>query len=227
MGETGCAIGRFFFILQYMQITIFGASGKVGRLVVVEALKRGYDVVAFVHMHSPFEDQKHLTVVQGDVASSEDVAKALKGSQAVISCLGSWGRPGRNVLTVAMDTIIPVMNEQKIQRIISLTGYGADAPDVVPSLGHKLMMKALSPFPAGRVFRDGEVHMHLLAVSTLDWTTLRSPIMKNSGTSKYRLAETPRFPLKRIARGAVVAAIFDQLDSDEYLHQAPVINPST
>jgi len=208
-----------------MQITIFGASGKVGRLVVAEALKHGYDVVAFVHSHNPFENGAHLTVVQGDIASAEDVAKALQGSDAVINCLGSWGRPGRNVLTRAMDTIIPAMTEQKIQRIISLTGHGADAPDVVPSFSHKLMMKALSPFPAGKVFRDGEEHMHLLAMSSLDWTVLRSPIMKNGSDGAYHLADKPGFPLKRITRTAVVSAILNQLETDVYLQQAPVVNP--
>lgn len=208
-----------------MQITVFGASGKVGRLVVAEALKHGYDVVAFVHTSNPFEEEAHLTVVQGDISSRADVDKALQGSQAAINCLGSWGRSGRDVLTRAMDTIIPAMSEQKIQRMVSLTGHGADAPDVVSSWPHKLMMKVLFPFPAGKVFRDGEVHMHLLAASTLDWTVLRSPIMKNSGASAYHLAETPGFPLKRINRTAVVAAILDQLEMDSYIHRAPVINP--
>ncbi|MBC7582106.1 NAD(P)H-binding protein [Aeromicrobium sp.] len=204
-----------------MQITIFGASGSVGRLVVSEALKRGYDVVAFVHNHNPFEELNHLTIVKGDIANSGDITKALLGSEAVISCLGSWGQPGRNVLTTAMTAIIPAMKAQKITRIITLTGSGAMAPDVTEGLGHKLFMKAMAPFPAGKVFHDGEQHMKLLAVSSLDWTSLRSPIMKSKGTSAYQL--TSKASNARLPRSAVVAALIDQLTLTEYIYQAPII----
>ncbi|MGH7241512.1 MAG: NAD(P)-dependent oxidoreductase [Candidatus Saccharimonadales bacterium] len=207
-----------------MQVTVFGASGKVGMLVVEELLARGYDVVAFVHRHNPFHEKPRLKIVEGDVAKLADVERALQGSEAVFNCLGSWGRPGRNVLTVGMGTIIPAMEAQGIKRIISLTGHGADAPDVVPSLAHKLMMKLLSPFPAGTVFRDGEVHMHMLAASSLDWTALRSPLMKSKGKSTYTLTERPGFPLKVIARPAVASAMVDQLTLSEYIHRSPVVN---
>src|SRR4051812_42365964 len=100
-----------------MQVTVFGASGKVGRLVVAEALQRGYSVKAFVHSRNPFEDSPKLKVVKGDVYDSDDVAKALRGSDAVISCLGSWGSKRRDVLSSAMRMIIPAMTEQKIGRI--------------------------------------------------------------------------------------------------------------
>ncbi len=208
-----------------MQITVFGASGKVGRLVVAEALKRRYDVVAFVHKHNPLVENEHLTVQTGDVARTADVMRALQGSEAVISCLGSWGQPGRNVQVTAMDVIIPAMEAQGPTRIITLTGSGALPPDVVPSLGNKLFMKLLSPFPAGKVFHDGEQHMKLLAASSLDWTSLRSPIMKNDGDSGYTLDEKPASAFGRVPRSAVVMALVDQLDSQQFLQRAPVINP--
>lgn len=210
-----------------MQVTVFGASGKVGRLVVAELLERGQSVVAFVHSNNPLSAQSGLTVIKGDTANVADVAKALISSQAVISCLGSWGQPGRNVLTTAMDVIIPAMEEQDIKRIVTLTGSGALAPDVVPSFGHKLAIKLLSPFPAGKVFHDGEQHMKLLASSTLDWTSLRSPIMKNDGSSTYTLDEKPASAFGRLPRSAVVMALVDQLETQDYLHRAPVINPGT
>ncbi|HWT55691.1 MAG TPA: NAD(P)-binding oxidoreductase [Candidatus Microsaccharimonas sp.] len=207
-----------------MQVTVFGASGKVGRLVADELLQHGYDVVAVVHRHHPFGSKPHLTVVEGDVARREDVDRALQGSEAVLCCLGSWGQPGRNVLTVGMGTIIPAMEALGITRIVSLTGHGADAPDIVSSMPHKLMMKMLSPFPAGTVFRDGEVHMHMLAASSLDWTALRSPLMKSRGRNSYVLTERPGFPLKVIARAAVASAVVDQLTLTDYIHRSPVIN---
>ncbi|MEJ0072736.1 MAG: NAD(P)H-binding protein [Candidatus Saccharibacteria bacterium] len=207
-----------------MQITVFGASGKVGSLVVEEALRRGYTVTAFVHSHSLFAPSGKLGIVKGDIYNAEDVAKALKGSDAVISTLGSWGTPGRDVLTAAMRAIIPAMTERSIRRVVTLTGSGAQAPDKPAGSGHRLFMRLLAPLPAGKVFRDGEAHMRLLAASDLDWTTLRSPVMNNFGKGSYRLDLKSGGPLATINRKAVAAALLDQLDSREFLDRAPIIH---
>ncbi len=50
-----------------MQITIFGASGKIGRIVVSILLAKGYSVVAFAYSNPKFEPTQNLTIVQGDV----------------------------------------------------------------------------------------------------------------------------------------------------------------
>jgi putative NADH-flavin reductase len=207
-----------------MQITVFGASGKVGSLVVEEALRRGFTVVAFVHSHDLFSPSGKLILVKGDVHNAEDVQKALRSSDAVISCLGSWGGKDRYVLTAAMKNIIPAMGEQKITRIITLTGSGAYAPEDKAGAVHKMLFYFLAPYPAGKIFRDGEEHMRLLAESGLDWTTLRSPIMNNLGGIRYRLSLKSGLPTATISRRAVAVAMLDQLGSDEFLAHAPVIH---
>ncbi len=119
------------------QITVFGASGKVGRLVVAELLGRGHNVVAFVHSQKLTEKDfvrdsvhdakatKNIRIVQGDIYNAVQVAAALSGSQAVISVLGSWGTKRKDILCSAMRAIIPAMEQQHIQRIVSLTGHDA------------------------------------------------------------------------------------------------------
>ena len=74
-----------------MQLTVFGASGRIGQLVVLLALERGHTVKAFVHSKNPFLDDKNLTIITGAVSDSATVGKALQGGKAVISALGSWG----------------------------------------------------------------------------------------------------------------------------------------
>ena len=76
-----------------MQITIFGANGKVGSLVVEMALQKGLHVVAFSHGKSLFTPSDNLRIVQGDVYNAADVSSALSGSDVVVSTLGSWGTP--------------------------------------------------------------------------------------------------------------------------------------
>lgn len=209
-----------------MKVTVFGASGKVGRVVVRQAIARGHEVTVFVHKNNPFADLPSVQIVQGDIYSGEDVRKAIAGSDAVISCLGSWGTKHRNVLTTAMQSLIPAMREQKISRIITLTGAGAPPPDQRLSAFHRLLMMLLSPFPAGKVFADGEQHMRLLLESDLDWTTIRSPVMSDHEGSGYTLKLEAGRTFPRIGREAVAASMLDQLESDEWARKAPALYPS-
>ena len=42
-----------------MNITVFGANGRVGKLVVRRALRQGRQVQAFVRTNSPFDEHEH------------------------------------------------------------------------------------------------------------------------------------------------------------------------
>lgn len=205
-----------------MQITVFGASGRVGQLVVSLAVSRGYTVVAFVHSHNPFEGSKGVRVVQGDISDKQAVATALQGSQAVISTLGSWGTKNKNVLEQGMQAILPAMREANITRIITVTGSGAhwsaDKPKLSATMG-RLLIK----FVAGKILRDGERHLQLLEASYLDWTSVRSPVMKGSGNA-YVLNNSAPSVLASIPREAVATCLVDLLDDTTHSQQAPYIH---
>lgn len=204
-----------------MQITVFGASGKVGSLVVEEALRRGYTVVAFVHSHDLFSPSGKLIMQKGDVYKPDDVARALRGSDAVVSCLSSWGASKRTVLGRAMQNILPAMVEQRITRLVSLTGIGIREKRGVL---YRLALSLLSPLPVGQVFRDAERHVALLRASNRDWTVVCSPVMNNLGSSDYRLSLHMGSPLTTVSRGGVAAALLDQIDATDYLRQTPTIH---
>lgn len=205
-----------------MQITVFGASGRVGRLVVAGAVSRGYNVVAFVHSHNPFEGTEGVRVVQGDISDKEAVAAALQGSQAVISTLGSWGTKQKSILEQGMQAILPAMREATITRIITVTGSGAhwsaDKPKLSASVG-RLLIKLV----ASKILRDGERHLQLLEASYLDWTSVRSPVMKGSGNT-YALNQKAPSLLASVPREAVATCLVDLLDNGRYSQQAPYIH---
>jgi len=71
--------------LGLQQVTIFGASGKLGRALTRRFLERGIQVRAVKHRSDiPIEHEK-LEVVQADVRNFDDVRSAVKGSESVIS----------------------------------------------------------------------------------------------------------------------------------------------
>lgn len=207
-----------------MKVTVFGASGKVGRQVVSLALERGHRVTAFVHEHNPFEDASNLHVITGDIRDKAAVVGALRDREAVISALGSWHRPDKSVLTQGMQTILPAMQAAGIRRIVTLTGANAfweeDTPSAVDRLGHSILNTL-----ASGILHDSEEHLRLLAASGLDWTCVRSPLMTRSHNHRYHLKRQLPSLLATIPREAVAHCLVDQLENVDFLRQAPIIYP--
>jgi len=206
-----------------MKIVIFGASGQVGTLLVAEMLKRGHDVSAFIHGPNSFVENKKLKVIRGDVHSQSDIEMAVVGNDAVLSALGSWGTETKDILSSAMNHIVPIMKSHGIKRIVSLTG--ADARDLGDRLN--ILQKLTSKFfniIAGKIITDGEEHIRILRDSNLNWTVLRSPVMTNRGThGSYRLDMSAAMPWNTISRKDVVTAMADLVEGQQFLQQSPVI----
>lgn len=108
-----------------MKISVFGANGKVGSLVVDELLRNNFQVVAFCYGKTSFRPNNNLTVIRGNVYNRQDVDRAIKGSEAVISTLGSWGSKNKDILSEGMKNIVAIMDHYRIKRIVSLTGADA------------------------------------------------------------------------------------------------------
>ena len=205
-----------------MHITIFGASGKVGRQVVTGLLAQGHEVTAFVHSHSPFDEHTKLQVVRGDVHDATAVRKAVQGSDVTISTLGSWHTKSKDILASAVANIILAMQGQGTKRLMTLTGAGAlwehDQPSLFDKANH-MLLSLIAP----NILRDGEEHLRQLTDSGLDWTCLRSPIMTHGRRSSYRLIDSLPAPWATIPRTAVVAALIEQITNIDHLKQAPFI----
>lgn len=208
------------------QVTVFGANGKVGSLVVAELLRRNYDVVAFVHNKSDLPDSPHLKLFRGDIYNVQSVNEALTGSSIVVSALGSWGTAKKDVLTVAMTNIIPSMQQRGISKIVSLTGAEARAPGDHLGVIHRLMHLLLS-IVAGKVLVDGEQHIAQLESSQLDWTVIRSAIMSphtSTDLTAYRLTTKRPMPWAIINRRRVVLSIVDAVNNQDWNRQAPFVS---
>lgn len=205
------------------RIVVFGANGRVGRLVVGLLLEKGYAVTAFVHRDDGSFDTNQVSIVQGDVYDVNSVEKAIAEADAAISTLGSWGTPKKDIVSSGMKAIIPLMQKYHMKRIISLTGADARASGDELSLIHRATYLAAS-LGAGKILKDGEDHIALLEESSLDWTVIRSPVMTETGSTTYVLNTSRCLPWQTIHRHAVAQAIVDQLDDMSYIGKSPFIN---
>ena len=83
-----------------MKIIVFGATGRTGREVVKQAIRKGIQVTAFVRNAETIKIQSNnLRVVVGQATNYDDVKKAIVGHDAVISCIGGPGMKPSTIIT--------------------------------------------------------------------------------------------------------------------------------
>lgn len=155
-----------------MQITVFGATGKTGRLVLEQGLAKGHRMTAYVRDSGRLPDlgSREVRVVTSEVDDQVAISKALEDANCVISALGS----GSGTLTKFARTIVPLMEAAGPQRIISLVGAGVAEPGDPSSFGRTVMLSLMKMLATG-VLKDASDHAEILRQSTLDWTLVRPP----------------------------------------------------
>ncbi|MBU9674221.1 SDR family oxidoreductase [Planococcus sp. CP5-4] len=168
-----------------MKIIVFGATGGVGRSVVKQALEQGYEVTAFVRTPDKLKvTGDKLTVVQGDAFHVEQVAAAIAGHDAVVSCLGSnQGMKKSKDLRTMAKNIVAGMQQHGVKRIVYTASAGIN--DELPGIGGKVMMGVLK-----QVLIDHRAAVDAIQEAGLTYTIVRPMGLTNDSLSgQYRESE--------------------------------------
>jgi uncharacterized protein len=203
-----------------MNIIVFGATGMVGKQLVQEALFKGHVVRAFgrnVYTAGLPED-KNLQLIQGALFDADEVFRAIKGCDAVLSALGGGADGSDKTRTLGIKNIIAQMKKAGVSRIISIGGMGVlnadgtglliDQPDYPPEY-----------IPVGR---EHQKAYEYLDESGLNWTFVCPPNIINEGpTGAYLTASgIPPSPNHyRINAGDLALFMLNELEKNEYLQQ--------
>lgn len=211
-----------------MQITIFGASGKTGRLVVQQALSRGYQVVAYVRDATKLSfTDANLKVVQGQLDDLDMVKQAVTGSQAVLSALGPTGKKESDQqISLGMANILNALDTLDIKRFIVLSTTSAQDPRDIDNMQFKLrrgMIRMGRPSAYDAIVK----YTALVRQSKCDWTLLRiaSLLTSASLTKSVQVGYLGRDKFKaKLSRANLAWFMLEQLDSTEFIRQAPAIS---
>jgi uncharacterized protein YbjT (DUF2867 family) len=158
-----------------MQITVFGATGGIGRHVVDQALADGHDVVAYVR--TPEKLDRHtprLRVVVGELSDPAAIQQAVQGSQAVISALGPSLKRGATgtPVTDGTNNILKAMQATGVDRLIGLATPSVPDPRDQPTLkGRALPVLARLLYPNALTELRGMTQA--VTESGLNWTLAR------------------------------------------------------
>lgn len=206
------------------KILVLGATGGSGRLIVAQAVARGYDVAVLVRSADKAKDFEGVTVIVGDARNEAAVRQAVKGRDAVVSALGTPASPFREVtlLSTATRALIGAMKAEGVNRLVAITGMGAGN-----SVGHGgfLFDKLIFPLLLRKVYVDKNRQEALVRDSGLDWVLVRPAVLSNKpgrGTNRA-LTDLQHFHGGSIARADVARFVLDQVEGDGWLRQAPLI----
>ena len=106
-----------------MNITVFGATGSIGRLVVEQALAAGHDVTAVTRDAARLTlRHDRLSVVEADPTDPAACVPAVKDADAVVVALGA-GRHG-GVREAGTRAVVEAMQEAGVRRLVCQSTLG-------------------------------------------------------------------------------------------------------
>lgn len=207
-----------------MKLAVIAANGRSGKIFVELALAAGHSVRAGVRRTNNLAPHKKLEVVECDATKLNDIENLIRGQDAVISLIGHVRKSPANVQTSTIKNLIQAMDNQKIKRIVSLTGTGVRFDGDKITLMDRILNASIALVDPKRI-QDGKDHVEELKKSSLDWTVLR--VLKLQNTDPKAFILTKNGPAKVIVgRSEVAMAILQILKDNSFIKTAPIISPT-
>ncbi|WDF77092.1 NAD(P)H-binding protein [Mucilaginibacter sp. KACC 22773] len=209
-----------------MKILLLGATGKTGKLVIEEALKRGHDIVAIARVPGKLIGY-NIKIIQGTPYEFEIVEKAISGCDAVINLLdvsrnspNPWSRliSPKDLISHSAGNAIKAMEERGIKRFIALSTIGAGSSWKTAPL---ILRFIVSVSNMKYAFRDLGRQEELLEMSDLDYTICRAPKLTDEKKGVGYEATTRKIdPLtNRLNRVFAAAYCLELIETNHHLRE--------
>ena len=195
-----------------MKLFVIGATGRVGREIVKQALVRGHDVTAFVRSpESVTLKNERLTVLKGNVMDENQLFDTMQNHDAVLSALGPREvfKPSSLLHDSALATT-RAMQRSGVKRLVVLS-----AAAHFPGVPNRIVS-----FILRNHMRDSLAMEEIVQGSGLDWTIARPPRLTEEDYLTYRSREgaAPRMGFS-LARKAVAAFMLDAIEQKKHINK--------
>jgi putative NADH-flavin reductase len=208
-----------------IKITIFGATGRTGRSTISLALTQGMEVTAYARQAVALKQwEGRIKVVEGELDNVDRIAGAVAGVDAVVIALGPRKGGPQVFCAQATQSIISAMKEQKVRRLVCVTG--AMIGEQYPSRGlfYRAMRRLLvRKVPHLMLDRDGQET--IVMNSGLEWTVFKPPRLMN-GVERPGTQVGPDLvigPAARTTVGSLATAILGELLGHQFVRKAVFI----
>jgi uncharacterized protein YbjT (DUF2867 family) len=140
-------------------VVVAGATGRTGRLIVTELLKRGYSVRALVRSaaNATIPHNEDMEIVEADLAAPDSLERALSGATYLISAIGSKkpfsSKENNAVDNMGNQNLAKAALKKGLQHIVVLSSIGAgDSRYAINFLFRLLMAPVLRMKEKSEVF---------------------------------------------------------------------------
>jgi len=204
------------------KIAVLGGTGKAGRYLIKQLLKQGFAVKTLARNPEKIEPSGPLIkVIKGNSRDYNSIHALLTGCDAVISTLGP-SRSEPDTCSVTIVHVIRAMHELKILRYIEVAGLAIDTPGDKKGFQTRLIVNILK-LMLPTVIGDRQKCYLMLEASNINWTIVRCPMIKLTGSTgpvKTSLADSPG---RKISSTDLALFLIDQLTAEKFLRKAPFV----
>lgn len=206
-----------------MKIAVIGASGRIGKAIVAEALGRGHQVIAIARNADKIAKVPGVTIARADVHSADETASAVKGADAVVSAYGAGHGHAtvREDYTHAAKGILAGLKKAGIRRVLFVGGAGSLVENGGRLVDHPSFPAAWRPGSEGTADLLNVVRKE----TELDWSFF-SPagtLLDEAKTGKFKLGldEPVRNPKgeHKVTIGDYAHAALDEIEHPKHLRK--------
>jgi putative NADH-flavin reductase len=163
---------------------------------------------------------------KGDALNAADVAHALEGVDVVVQALGV--PPSLDLITKpvtlfseATRILLPEMKKAGVERLVSVTGFGAGDSNASINILQRLPFKIF----LGRAYDDKSIQEDLIEKSDLDWLIVRPGVLtRGPASGKYKVLTKPKeWRNGIVSRADVADLIVKRIEAGKLRREKPVI----
>ncbi|MFF7133042.1 MULTISPECIES: NAD(P)-dependent oxidoreductase [unclassified Streptomyces] len=171
-----------------MKLTVFGATGGIGRELVRQGLAAGHEVTAVVRDPARLTvTGERLEVVRADLTDAEVLRPAVAGRDAVLSGLGPRGRKDAGVAARLTRVLLAATVAEQVRRVLVVSAAPVGPAPVNDGVVDR-WMRGLVSAVLKDVYADLSEMEAELAASGTDWTAVRPPRLQDKPvTGVYRV----------------------------------------
>lgn len=207
---------------QIRKIAIIGGTGKSGKYLVEQLLKKGYHFKLLLRNPDNFKITSPLIeVVAGDVRDYKSVLALVDGCQAVISTLGQ-PKGEQTIFSQATKNVLRSMRECNIQRYILITGLSVDTPDDNKSSKAKFATEWMKT-NYSETTADKQKEFSVLSESNIKWTLVRLPLIELTEEKSEINVSLEDCPGDKISATNLALFLIEQLFNDKFVKKSPFI----
>jgi putative NADH-flavin reductase len=207
---------------QTFKLAILGGSGKSGKYLVRQLLRRGDSLKLLLRNPGNFElKSPHIEIIKGDARDPDAILQLVAGCHAVISTLGQ-PRGEASIFSQATRNVLQAMSAHNVSRYIVTTGLNVDTP--LDKKGPKAKMATdwmKANYPETTL--DKQVEFDELSRSNVRWTLVRLPLIELTDETRGVTISLEDCPGDKISATDLALFLINQLSNDAYIGKAPFI----